>query len=40
MKKLIEIISLFDTKESKLYWINALKISHTVKGKLIQYFEL
>ena len=40
MKNLIDIIGQFETKEAKLYWIKALKVSDSVKGKLIIHFNL
>ena len=36
-KQLIELIECFEP-ENKFYWINALKVSDTVKGKLVNYF--
>jgi hypothetical protein len=40
MKALIKIIESFENREAKIYWINQLKVSNTVKGKLIVYFNL
>lgn len=40
MKDLIRLIENFETREGKLYWINALKVSDTIKGRLISYFNL
>lgn len=39
-KELIQLIELFKTKESKLYWIEALNESKSIKGSLIIYFNL
>lgn len=35
-----ETIKAFETREAKIYWIKALKVSDTIKGKLIVYFNL
>ena len=40
MKELIKFISKFEYKRDKIYWIKALKVSDTVKGKLINHFRL
>lgn len=40
MTDLIKTIEQFETSEAKRYWINALKVSDTVKGKLLVYFNL
>lgn len=36
----IELISQFDIKEAKKFWINKLKISNYMKVKLLNYFNL
>lgn len=40
MRDLIKLINQFETKESKLYWIDTLHISDNTKGKLIYILEL
>lgn len=40
MKDLIKVIEQIPSKEGRLYWIKALKISNCVKGRLIFYFNL
>lgn len=40
MKNLIKIIEQFETKESKFYWINVLKVSEAEKGFLVYHFNL
>lgn len=40
MKNLIKLIESFEGREGKIYWINALKVSDTIKGRLISYFNL
>jgi hypothetical protein len=37
---LIKLIQSFDTREAKLYWINALPNCTAIKGYLIVYFDL
>jgi len=39
-KNLIQLIGQFETREAKIYWINALKISNVYKGFLIVHFDL
>jgi len=40
MKNLIETIRQFETRQGKLYWIKALKVSDSIKGRLIIHFNL
>lgn len=39
MKSYIKLIEQFE-KENRFYWIKALKVSNTVKGKLIIHFSI
>lgn len=40
MKAYIQMIEQFETEEGKKYWINVLRVSDTVKGRLIIHFNL
>jgi len=40
MKNLIKTIRQFKSPEAKMYWIKALKVNDTIKGRLIVHFNL
>lgn len=40
MKDLIAIIEQLETNEAKKYWIEALGVSDSVKGRLLIHFNL
>ena len=37
---LINFIACFETPEAKRYWINALKESDAIKGRLLYHYKL
>jgi len=37
---LINLIASFESPEAKRYWINVLRVSDTIKGRLIVHYKL
>ena len=40
MENLIKLIESFETQEAKIYWIDKLSVSDTIKGRLLIHFNL
>jgi len=40
IQELIKLVECFDSKDSKIYWIQKMSISDSCKGFLLIYFNL